>query len=124
MALYCPSCFNNTLTLSKNGVVHIIINGKKMDTGRFLYSLERGREEALYKDLRLKVGEFFEWYSNFQNREPIKKVELVSYDMNCENGCRFNPGQNFSIIDVLIPKAKIATILKELGKKYALEIEF
>ena len=124
MAQYCPTCFNNTLHLQPKGVVHVFINGKKMDAGRFLFNLEDRDKRFVINDLEKKIEEFFSWYGNFKNKEAIKKIELISSDMFCESGCSFPVGQKFSMIDILVPREVIAKIAKKMGEKYSLEVEF
>lgn len=121
--MYCPKCFNNTLLLAKSGVVNVVINGKQMDAGRFLYNLNSHRKERITKDLEQKLEEFFEWYSGFQNREPITNISLSSGDFVCEQGCRLGLNLKFSVIDILIPKKKLQEKLNHLGEKYKMQIE-
>lgn len=121
--MYCPSCFNNTLQLSKTGVVNVVINGKQMDAGRFLYNLKSHKKERIIKDFETKLMEFFEWYSQFQNREAITKISLCSSDFLCEQGCRIGMNQKFSVVDILIPKKLLLQKLHSLGEQYHLQIE-
>lgn len=121
--MYCPKCFNNTLKLSSKGVVNVVINGKQMDTGRFLFNLNNRKTDQITKDLEAKIEEFFKWYSGFQNREAIKSIELSSGDFFCESGCHLGLNQKFSVVDVLIPQKLLMTKLKTLGEKYQMAIQ-
>ena len=122
--MYCPICFNDSLNLSQSGVVHLIINGKQMDAGRFLFNLEdEKRKQETTKALITKVREFFQWYSNFQNKEPISVIELVSSDFSCDTGCVVPSTNKYSIIDVVVERSELEKILKEEGDKYLLEIK-
>ena len=121
--MYCPKCFNNTLKLSSKGVVNVVINGKQMDTGRFLFNLSNRKKDQITKDLEEKLEEFFEWYSSFQNREAINSIELSSGDFFCEEGCRLGLNSKFSVVDVLIPRKLLVTKLKALGEKYQMSIQ-
>lgn len=121
--MYCPKCFNNNLSLCSHGVVHIIVNGKKMDAGRFLFNTGKEDAERIQKDFRAKLEEFFIWYSQFQNKEPITRIEVCSGDFKCANGCLINMHSRFSVINILISKKIIVQFLSELGDKYKLNIE-
>jgi hypothetical protein len=101
--------------------MHIIVNGKQMDAGRFLYHLDKG-EDAFYSDLKKKLAEFFQWYSGFQNVESITKVEIATSDVTCENKCKLPINNKFSVIDAVIPVKKLKTVLEELGEQYGLTI--
>ena len=46
--MYCPVCFNNSLSLSPKGVIDIVINGKQMDASRFLFNTgDQNKEELM-----------------------------------------------------------------------------
>jgi len=122
--VYCPKCFNSTLALNNRGVVDLIINSKQMDAGRFLFNLESNNREKIIQDFRLKLEEFFEWYSGFKNIEPIQYVEVCTADFKCTN-CQYVPGlkNRYSIIDSLIPQKIMIQSLQELSTKYHLELK-
>jgi len=121
--MYCPKCFNNNLSICSHGVIHLIVNGKQMDAGRFLYNLKKEDLPEIQKSFHLKLEEFFEWYSNFKNKQAITKIEVCSGDFVCENGCHIDINSRFSVIDVLISKKSIINFLNDLGIKYKLHIE-
>jgi hypothetical protein len=121
--MYCPICFNDTLSLKKSGVVHLIINGKKMDAGRFLFNTEQDRPDVILKDFSSKIEDFFKWYSSFQNQLPITEVYISSADFNCHTGCKIPMANKFSIVDMLIPRTDINVILTKMAQKYNLEIQ-
>jgi hypothetical protein len=122
--MYCPKCFNNTLQLNPRGVVNLIINGKQMDAGRFLFNTETTRKDQIESDLKVKLQEFFQWYATFKNREPITTVELCTFDFRCRS-CSFMPSLNhrYSVIDILIPNQQLLKHLQELSLHYHMEIE-
>ncbi|EQC48736.1 hypothetical protein [Bacteriovorax sp. DB6_IX] len=120
--MYCPKCMNNSLHVNSRGVMHIIVNGKQMDAGRFLYHLDDS-EVQFYNDLSAKLEEFFKWYSGFQNVESITKVEIATSDVSCDNKCRLPLNNKFSVVDNVIPVKKLKEILENLGTKYKLSIE-
>lgn len=94
-----------------------------MDAGRFLYNLNDHRKDQIVRDLESKLDEFFKWYSNFQNKEPISRVSLSSADFICEEGCSIGLNTRFSIIDILIPRKTVIEKLEELSEKHHLRIE-
>ena len=120
--MYCPKCFNDSLSLKPRGVIHLIINGKQMDAGRFLFNLEENDKEQLVEDLKKKINEFFAWYSNFQNKSDIEVVQILTEDMLCEHHCAIPLSTKYSIVDIIIPKKTVLKILKEIGEKYGMVI--
>tara|TARA_R110000868_G_scaffold80095_9_gene227881 strand:+ start:1744 stop:2121 length:378 start_codon:yes stop_codon:yes gene_type:complete len=122
--MYCPKCLNNTLSISSKGVINITINGKQMDAGRFLFNLEsQEKKQQLKPALKVKLQEFFKWYSSFQNKAPITFVSIDTSDMRCEEGCGISAKSRFSVIDVLIPKAELLELLAVEAKCYGIEIQ-
>ena len=99
-----------------------MINGKKMDAGRFLYNLGKPKEELL-EDFTSKAEEFFEWYSHFQNPDPISVIQICSCDFVCDNKCAIPLSNKFTVIGVLIPHAFVKKLLTKLGDKYNMQIE-
>lgn len=122
--MYCPKCLEDGLFLKSRGVVELVINGKQMDAGRFLFNRDTSKKEEIYSDFKKKLEEFFSWYSQFKNPEPIQVVELSTADFKCE-GCGFSPSfkHRFPIADVLIPQAFVVKCLKEQAEKYKLDIK-
>ena len=117
---YCPKCFNKSLCIQEKGVVHIIINGKQMEKGRFFYKiLERERNLILFEE---KFEDFFKWYSDFKNIDPVTTVNLVTKKGYCTNKCKFEPDLLFSVIDILISSEVVNNLLVALGKKYGIGI--
>lgn len=121
--MYCPTCLSNTLHLSPNGVVHININNKEMDAGRFLFNTQKESPEQIEAKLFQKVEEFFKWYSSFQNKDPISNLFIYSSDFTCTNKCKLPMGTKFQILDVLFKMNDIQPKLEDLAYKYELEIE-
>lgn len=120
--MYCPVCMNNTLNFSASGVVHVILNDKQMDAGRFYYNLDNIDDPHFLEELTKKLEEFFRWYSNFQNKEAITKIQLCTSDVVCEEKCNVPMANRFSILDVLVSRKKIETILEKLSKKYSIQV--
>lgn len=123
-AQYCPKCLNSSLYLKERGVIELLINGKQMDSGRFLFNIEKSSRTEIYKELYKKMEDFFKWYIDFKNRVPIETVELCSADFKCES-CGFIPNikQRQSIIDILVPKKIIEDHIKELSVIYKVELK-
>ena len=120
--MYCPVCFNDTLKLNSSGVVQVIVNGKQMDAGRFLYSLSMDQFE-IHSQFRKKLEDFFKWYSNFKNQDPIQKVQILTGDISCTTGCRLPINLKVSVVDIVISQAELNRNLEQLGKKYNMQIE-
>ena len=120
--MYCPKCFNNTLFLNAKGVIDIIINRKKRDSGRFLFNFDPSRQEEIEIEFEKKCDEFFKWYADFQNKEPITSLELITSDVRCENGCKFSPTDHVSAIGVILPNRKILEVIQRVGDKYKIPI--
>lgn len=121
--MYCPMCLNDTLSMRDRGVIHLIVNGKQMDTGRFLYNILKESPEELNENFEKKLEEFFRWYSNFQNKDPIQYIHICSSDFRCEKGCGIHLGNKYSVVDVLIPREVVLEKLEILGEKYDMIIE-
>lgn len=121
--MYCPTCFNNTLRLSSKGVLQVVINGKQMDAGRILYNVD-GHEKDMLSDLKKKIEEFFRWYSNFKNKDPIQMIELMTSDMKCDNQCKIPVGLRIDVVDLLIESTTIKKIMQDLSEKYKMKIQF
>lgn len=120
--MYCPKCLNNSLHVNSRGVMHIIINGKQMDAGRFLYNFDKDKTSFL-RDLQQKLEEFFKWYSNFQNVEPITRIEICTSDVICENKCPIPINHRFSIINEVVSSKEVQKELMKYAQKYNMEIE-
>lgn len=101
----------------------MIINGKQRDAGRFLFNHDSSHDDEMLDDFTKKLDDFFEWYSSFQNREPIKSVQLCSSDWICSNDCKFLVTNKFSVIDILISFKSMKNLLVECGTKYGIEID-
>lgn len=121
--MYCPKCLNNSLRICSKGVIDISINGKKRDSGRFIFHTDESEKEAMLEDLDLKFEEFFQWYCKFQNKEPINRLELTTSDVKCENGCKFSALDKFTVVDNIIDAKIIKEIVNKLASKYNLTVE-
>ena len=123
LGMYCPVCLNQSLTVSSQGVVHVVINGKQRDNGRFLFSMLPKDQKKLVNDFKTKVDEFFQWYTGLANHGPIAKVELLTSDMKCKKGCRFPTQSRFSAVNVILSEGLIAQIVQEYGQKHGVMVK-
>lgn len=121
--MYCPICLNNTLNVNSRGVVHLVVNGKKMDSGRFLFNFNDMSKDEFLQSFIAKVESFFKWYSNFENKEPIAIVELFTNDIACLDSCKIPIGHYVSVIDLLVNKETLKNLLNEHAQKYQMTIE-
>jgi hypothetical protein len=110
--------------MKAKGVVHIIINGKQMDTARFLYSLESDEKQDIYNSLEETLDRFLNWLADFNNQAPIKYVQFCSTDFACDNDCKTSMAEKFSVLGVLLEKKKIEQIMSKLGDRHMTRIEF
>jgi hypothetical protein len=109
--------------MKSRGVVNVIINGKQMDAGRFLFNLDKDSPEELKASLSKKFDEFFRWYGNFNNKDPIDTIELVTNEVVCEMGCAIPLNFRFSVIDILLKGGVIREMLIKYATKYDVEIQ-
>lgn len=122
--LYCPMCFNYTLSINSHGVIFVKINKVGLDNGRFLFNTTKESPSEIYKQFRTQIQNFFKWYSSFHNREEIEIVEIYTHDVSCSDGCPAGVGQRHSVIPHLIPEERAREIIDEEGKKYKLELNY
>lgn len=122
--MYCPKCLSDNLFLASRGVADLIINGKHMDAGKFIFNTEAARQKNIASEFEKKVEEFFKWYSGFNNIEPITQIQLISADVKCES-CGFIPTTSgkVSVVDTLIPAMEMKKILFKIAEKYGLKIK-
>lgn len=121
--MYCPVCLNDTLKLASSGVAKFSFNGKSKATSQFFYNLIQDKPEEINDKLKIVIKDYFIYYSNFQNKDPIKKVESFSIDFKCKNGCVINVNHRVNVIGVLFEKDDLDKILKELALKYQIPLE-
>ena len=121
--MYCPVCFEDSLYLKPRGVIITVINGKHMDTGRFLFNELKDTPEDRLNELENKIDEFLKWYSSFQNKDPIKSLGLYSSDFVCKNSCKIPINTRISIVDIIFEQKDVQKILEKLAEKYGFEID-
>ena len=120
--MYCPKCFDQTISINSRGVIDVIVNHKQIETGRFIF--HSSEKSQIRFDLKEKFESFAKWYGTFNNPETIKSFELTTSDYRCSSGCAFAPTEKISIIDILINYKDAASILKSVLTKYDLDSNF
>lgn len=122
--MYCPVCFQNTMKIRSSGVIKLSFNGKSRNTSLFTYNLQKESAEQLEAKLREKIIDFFSFYSEFNNKTPIKTFEAYSADFICTNGCKIDMmNTKVSVVGNVYTQAVVKNMLKEEGKKFGIEIE-
>lgn len=122
--MYCPVCFQNTLKIRSNGVVKLAFNGKSKNSSLFTYNLQKETHQQLQAKLREKVVDFFSFYSEFQNKTPIKTFEAFSSDFQCTNGCKIDViNTKVSVVGIIYPKPEVKKLLEEEAQKFGIEIK-
>ena len=121
--IYCPSCFNQTLALNPRGVVQVIINNKQMDAGRFLFNVQKEKEEVIFNNLVQKLDEFLRWYANFTNKEAVSEINICSSDFTCSQKCQLPLSLRISVIGHLFEEEAVLNKIKELSKRYNIPVD-
>jgi hypothetical protein len=120
--MYCPVCFADTLKPASSGVVKCTFNKKSKNTSQFYYNTGQDRPEDIYKKLRDVIADYFKWYATFQNKDVIKEFEAYSADFVCKKGCKLNVTHRMNVVDILLEKQAIISILQEEGEKYGIVV--
>ena len=122
--MYCPVCFQNTLKIRSNGVVKLAFNNKSRNTSLFTYNLQKETHEQLLAKLREKIVDWMSFYSEFNNKTPIKTFECYSGDFVCTNNCKIDMlNTKVSVVNLIYSAQEVKSLLKEEGKKFGVEIE-
>lgn len=122
--MYCPVCFQNTLKIRSNGVVKVSFNAKARNNSLFTYNLQKDNAADLQKKLREKIFEFFAWYDEFQNKPPIKSMEVYSGDFQCTNSCKIDLiNTKVNLIGVLYTVKEVMEMVNQEAKKFNISIE-
>lgn len=122
--MYCPVCFQNTLKIRSNGVVKLSFNAKSRNNSLFTYNLQKDSAEDLNKKLKEKIFEFFAWYDGFQNKPPIKSMEIFSGDFQCTNSCKIDIlNTRVNLIGVLFQYKEVKKLMEDEAKKFGIIVE-
>ena len=122
--MYCPVCFQNTLKIRSSGVIKLTFNGKSRNNSLFTYNLQKETQEQQIEKLREKIVDFFSFYSEFNNKTPIKNFEAYSADFLCTNECKIDMMHTkVSVVGIVYSAPLVKKILKEEAQKFGIEIE-
>ena len=121
--MYCPICFNDTLKIASSGVVKMTFNGKAKSTSQFFYDLKHDQDHEIQEKLDKVVADYFAYYSNFQNQDPIQTVEATSLDFVCSNKCVINISHKMNVIDLVFTKEMLKDSLHRLSAKYKIPLD-
>ncbi|EPZ51685.1 hypothetical protein M902_2242 [Bacteriovorax sp. BAL6_X] len=119
--MFCPKCLSNSLHLKEKGVIHILVNGRQKDTGRFLFSLESRPE--ITQNISNKILEHFKWIASFQNTKPVENVNIITSDAKCDNGCALPLAQKFSLLDYIVSTREVKSMVLVHAKECGLDVE-
>ena len=112
------------MKIKSNGVVKLAFNGKSKNSSLYTYNLQKETQEQLLGKLREKVVDFFSFYSEFQNKTPIKTFEAYSSDFMCTSGCKIDlVNTKVSVVGVIYTIPEVKAILDQEGKKFGITIE-
>jgi hypothetical protein len=112
------------MKIRSQGVIKLAFNGKSRSTSLYTYNLQKETQEQLLAKLREKVVDFFSFYSEFNNKTPIKNFEIYSADFICTNNCKIDVmNTKVSVVNLVYRPDEILGILNEEGKKYDIAIE-
>lgn len=121
--MYCPVCFQDTLKLRSNGVVKLSFNGKARNTSLFTYNLTKDSAKDLQAKLRERIVDFVSWYSEFQNKVPLKTFEAYSSDCQCSNNCKIDlVTTRVSVIGVLYSRKEIEAMISEEAARFGIDV--
>ena len=122
--MYCPVCFQNTMKIKSSGVVKLAFNGKSKSSSLFTYNLQKETQEQLLAKLSERVEDFFKFYSEFNNKVPIKTIEVYASDFLCTANCKIDlVHTKVSVIGVMFSVHEIRSVLEELGGKFGIDID-
>ena len=122
--MYCPVCFQNTMKIRSSGVIKLSFNGKSRNTSLFTYNLQKESQEQLDAKLREKIVDFFSFYSEFNNKAPIKNFEAYSADFVCTNSCKIDMmSTKVSVVGIVYSVPSVRAMLQEEGKKFNIPVE-
>jgi hypothetical protein len=121
--IYCPECFNHSCVLKSKGKISIYFDGKQRTSGQFIYNLDEQRIDQLKTIMHEKLEDYFKWYSEFKNKKTIEKIDLISDDFFCENGCGTDGLGKFSVIGVLFSEKYFRSIVEDLANEYDIQLD-
>lgn len=112
------------MKIRSSGVIKLSFNGKSRNTSLFTYNLQKESQEQLDAKLREKIVDFLSFYSEFNNKAPIKNFEAYSADFICTNSCKLDMmSTKVSVVGVVYPIPIVKKMLLEEAKKFGIEVE-
>lgn len=111
------------MKIRSNGVIKLAFNGKSRNTSLFTYNLQKEGHDQLLEKLREKVVDFFSFYADFHNKDPIKTFEAYSSDFICQDGCKIGMNTKVSVIGSVYTKQEVFKLLQEEANRFGLVIE-
>ena len=120
---YCPKCFNMSLELKNSGKVSLYFDGKQKESSVFLFNLSNDTQEEINERFLAKINDFFKWYGGFGNKSPISKVEALSADFICTEGCSIDAGFQPSVVGILIDVKFFETSIQDVSGQFGVEID-
>ena len=121
MGQYCPKCFSDRLSITTSSVIHVLINGMQMDSGRILYSPNK-ENETFKEELIDKIKDFCNWYQSLQNKTPIRNIKIFSSDYKCSNKCVLR-STKISIINDLVSSKDLMSIINAIVEDYDVTLD-
>jgi hypothetical protein len=112
------------MKIRSSGVIKLSFNGKSRNTSLYTYNLQKESEEQLEAKLREKIVDFFSFYSEFNNKAPIKTFEAYSADFICTNTCKLDMmSTKVSVVGIVYPVPTVKAMLQTEGKKFGIDID-
>lgn len=112
------------MKVKSNGVIKLAFNGKSKNSSLYTYNLQKETQEQLLAKLKEKVVDFFSFYSEFNNKSPIKNFEAYSADFLCTNNCKMDMiNTKVSIVGVIYTVGEVKKLLQDEGDKFGIVIE-
>jgi len=112
------------MKVKSNGVIKLAFNGKSKNSSLYTYNLQKETQEQLLAKLKDKVVDFFSFYSEFNNKSPIKNFEDFSADFLCINSCKMDMiNTKVSVVGVIYTVGEVKELLQDEGDKFGILIE-
>lgn len=120
--MYCPKCFNDTLKIASKGRVKITFNGKSKSTSQFLYNLDQDTKKDIDSKIEEVIEDYFSYYSNFQNIDPIEEIQMLSFDFICSNNCALTVDNQINVREIFTKIDSLKKLLNKVAQKYNIQI--
>ena len=97
-------------------------DGKSKSTSQFFFNLKEDSETKTSEKLQHAIDDYFEYYSDFQNKEIIKEVEAYSLDFRCSNKCAITSSNKLSVVNLVFHAKTLAMCIEASSKKFDIEV--